>query len=437
MHSSGGYESLPPDQDEVMTGNEASSHPALERFVGRSRPVRTVLNDLVGVAATHSPVLLEGDSGTGKELTARIIHELACPEAPFEAINCGAIPETLLESELFGHVTGAFTGANRTHHGVFERAASGTVFLDEIAELSPAAQVKLLRVLQEKTFTPVGGERSQATAARVVAATNRDLKREVKQGRFRMDLYYRLSVFPIRLPTLAQRREDIPLLVDHFLDLHSQELGTGRPRFHPVALKRLMVYSFPGNVRELQNIVSALLIETRGARVITDRHVRSVFSRHRLDEDMGLDESGDEVVTTPVEVGRWVMDQLRLYHFNIALAERMLTARKRESADPRQIPVCSRSGLTYYLQGEGFRALAAERWSLPAACNRIAGSNGHRQRVGGKLERFMETARHAMTRGRTPATRLAALRKAFAKMPLEYQEDLVGMAEAFERGRWS
>ncbi len=404
-----------------------------------------VLDDLESVSTTRAPVLLEGESGTGKELVARLIHEHGSDgRAPFEAVNCGAIPETLLESELFGHVPGAFTGASRAHAGVFERAREGTVFLDEIAEMTLSAQVKLLRVLQEGTFTPVGGEGTRRSGARVVAATNRDLRGEVRQSRFREDLYYRLNVFPIRLPPLREHREDIPPLIDHFLDRHAQEWKRPRPVVRADALRRLMVYSFPGNVRELQNIVSALLIEARGGEEIRDRHVVAVFSRHRLAEPMLG--SGAPTPESPAgdpeapaaEVGGWVLAQLRRYHFNIALAERMLTIRQREVNDPRQIPVCSRSGLTYYFQGEGFRTLAQERWNVEAAAVKVAGERALEPRVRAKLERFLAAATGAMRGGgRTPGQRFLALRKAFAKMPQAYQEDLLRLAEAFERGRWN
>jgi transcriptional regulator with GAF, ATPase, and Fis domain len=398
--------------------------------------MRSVLSDLERVAEANCAVLLEGESGTGKELVARVIHDMSAGDAPFEAVNCGAIPETLLESELFGHVAGSFTGATRDHRGVFERAGHGTVFLDEIAEMSPSAQVKLLRVLQESNFKPVGGEKNRQSHARVVAATNRDLQREVKQDRFRLDLYYRLSVFPIRLPNLHERREDIPLLVEHFLDVHARELGTARPIMHPAALKRLMVYSFPGNVRELQNLVSALLIESRGTAEILDRHVVSVFSRHRLDHAL-LEEEIESDAGPSIEVGRWVLEQLRQYGFNIALAERMLSTRRREAADGRRVPVCSRSGLTYYLQGEGFRALAHERWNVEAAAVTLAHEPAHRRRVRNKLIRFLETARGALERGKTPSQRLIHLKKSFAKLPQEYQDDLYRVAEEYERGRWA
>ncbi len=419
-------------------------HPALRLLVGTSRSIQSVLTDLVGVASTSCALLVEGESGTGKELAARVVHEISCgEEAPFEAVNCGAIPESLLESELFGHVSGAFTGAVRNHRGVFERATDGTVFLDEIAEMSSLAQVKLLRVLQERTFIPVGGEDLRQSNARVVAATNKDLLREVEKGTFRRDLYYRLNVYPIRLPPLRERREDIPELIDHFLDKYSGEMERTRPRLHPVALRRLLVYSYPGNVRELQNILSALLIEARNAAEITDKHVISVFSRHRLQESAAIEidraEKGDGVAEgVRLDLGPWVLEQLRMYHFNFAMAERMLLLRKREADEPRTVPVCSRLCLTYYFQGESLRAMADERWSIDAAAIRIGGSGALTPRIKGKLSRFMNSAIVALKKGGdSPAGRLIALRKAFGKLPSHYHDDLARLAREFERGRWS
>jgi transcriptional regulator with GAF, ATPase, and Fis domain len=412
--------------------------------VGNSPAIRAVLADAVEIAGTRCCALLEGESGTGKELIARIIHQLSCGHtAPFEAINCGAIPEPLLESELFGHVPGAFTGAMRRHRGVFERASHGTVFLDEITEMIPSAQVRLLRVLQDGAFHPVGGEQCCLSHARVVAATNRDLGKELRGGRFREDLFYRLNVFPIRIPPLRDRREDIPDLVAFFLDRFTREYGRPRPGLHPAALRRLMVYSYPGNVRELQNIVSALFIEARRAPEILDRHVMAVFSRHQLDyppaHQPGNGEAlGGSSIPGVAGVGAWVLEELRRYRFNISLAERMLVIRKGASDDRRAVPVYSRSGLTYYLHGEGFRALAAEGWNLEAAALRLAGDRQLLPRVRSGLQRSLAIALQATRSERsTPGQRLIFLRKAFVKMPRDYQEDLRRLYREIENGRWT
>jgi len=200
--------------------------------------------------------LVSGASGTGKELVARAIHDQSDrADKPFVAINCGAIPENLLESELFGHVRGSFTGAVSNKEGLFEAADNGSLFLDEIGELSMPLQVKLLRVLQEKSIRRVGGTSDRSVNVRLISATNRRLDEEVGAGRFREDLFYRLNVMEIPLPTLAERREDIPLLVSHFVEKFSKEIGKAELPLEAEALEKLMVYDYPGNVRELENIV--------------------------------------------------------------------------------------------------------------------------------------------------------------------------------------
>jgi len=226
------------------------------------------------VAATDATVLLEGESGTGKELFARAIHTLSSRrDRPFVAINCAAIPDTLLESELFGHERGAFTGAAGRRLGKFELADGGTVFLDEIGELTAATQAKLLRVLQERSFHRVGGTSVIQVDVRIVAASNRPLDKLVAQGAFREDLFYRVRVFPIRIPSLRERPEDIGPLVDHFLTELPRELGKKAMSLHPAARERLFAYDWPGNVRELRNCLERAMILAEGD-VIGERHLR-------------------------------------------------------------------------------------------------------------------------------------------------------------------
>ncbi len=233
-------------------------------IVGSSPPWRRVVEVATQAAPSMATVLVLGESGTGKELLARYIHEKSLrAKGPFVAVNCAAIPETILESELFGHERGAFTGATGKKDGRFARASSGTLFLDEIGELAPQVQVKLLRVLQEGEYEPLGGNTVRADV-RVVAATNRDLQAEVQAGRFREDLYYRLNVIAITAPPLRARREDIPLLVDHFLGLYSQKNQKARLSISRGALDRLLNYPFPGNVRELENVVERAVVLARG-----------------------------------------------------------------------------------------------------------------------------------------------------------------------------
>jgi two-component system response regulator HydG len=227
-----------------------------------------VLETLKQAAPTSATILLTGESGTGKELAARLVHDLSPRAAgPFVPINCAAIPETILESELFGHERGAFTGAVARKEGRFERAHGGTLFLDEIGEVSPAVQVKLLRVLQDGVLDRVGGTEPVRVDARVVAATNRDLAAAVREGRFREDLYYRLDVVSVRLPPLRDRREDVPLLATAFLRRCSERHGRPVTSFTPAALAALEAAPWPGNVRELLHAVERAVILTRGEAV--------------------------------------------------------------------------------------------------------------------------------------------------------------------------
>jgi transcriptional regulator with PAS, ATPase and Fis domain len=217
------------------------------------------------VAATSSTVLITGETGTGKELAARAIHHNSARRANrFVAINCSAIPETLLEAELFGHARGAFTGAVGTRQGRFEQAHKGTLFLDEVGTMSPALQAKLLRVLQEREFERVGDSHTIKVDVRVIAATHSDLEKMVAEGTFREDLYYRLNVIPVKLPALRDRREDIPLLVQHFVQRLSADQGRGAANVSQDAMRKLMAYAWPGNVRQLENAVERALAFSQG-----------------------------------------------------------------------------------------------------------------------------------------------------------------------------
>jgi DNA-binding NtrC family response regulator len=232
-------------------------------IVGQSTALRRVLDVATQAAPSSATVLVLGESGTGKELIARYIHGKSARAAgPFVAVNCAAIPESILEAELFGHERGAFTGATARREGRFAKARGGTLFLDEIGELSPAVQVKLLRVVQEGEYEPVGGNTVKADV-RIVAATNRDLSAEVEAGRFREDLYYRLNVIAVTAPPLRARREDIPLLVDHFLGVYCKKNGRARLIVPGEVLTKLMDYSWPGNVRELENVIERAAVLCR------------------------------------------------------------------------------------------------------------------------------------------------------------------------------
>jgi transcriptional regulator with GAF, ATPase, and Fis domain len=229
--------------------------------IGKSRAMAGVFKLIGRVADSDSTVLINGETGTGKGLVAKAIHQSSYRrERPFVSINCGAIPENLLESELFGHVKGAFTGATNAKTGKFELANGGTIFLDEIGDMSPDLQVKVLKVLEEREFEPVGGCKTIKVDVRIIAATHRDLEEEVQKGNFREDLFYRLYVIPIQLPALRNRQIDIPLLIDHFLNKLNAEKGTEIDGICDAAMNIFMTHSWPGNVRELANLIERLAV---------------------------------------------------------------------------------------------------------------------------------------------------------------------------------
>ncbi|MHB1843658.1 MAG: sigma-54-dependent transcriptional regulator [Deltaproteobacteria bacterium] len=252
-------------RNENATLRQATSVGGLDGLIGVDGGLCAVAKIVRQVAPTTSVVLIRGESGTGKELVARAIHELS-PRAgrPFIRVNCAAFAPGVLESELFGHEKGAFTGAVSQRAGRFELAEDGTLFLDEIGDVEPSIQIKLLRVTQERELERVGGSRTIAVRCRIVAATNRDLEKAIAEGRFREDLYYRLNVVPIRLPALRERREDIPLLVGHFLGKYSDRCGKPLLRITPELLSLLTDHSWPGNVRELENLVERLVVLAQG-----------------------------------------------------------------------------------------------------------------------------------------------------------------------------
>ncbi|HET9373254.1 MAG TPA: sigma-54 dependent transcriptional regulator [Vicinamibacterales bacterium] len=238
------------------------------KMIGASREMKKIYQVIEQAAPTSTSVLISGESGTGKELVAQTIHQLSPRLShPFVPINCAAIPDTLLESELFGHEKGAFTGAIARRQGCFELANRGTLFLDEIAEMTPVTQAKLLRVLQERTFRPVGGQREQAVDVRVIAATNVDPPEAVKQGKLREDLFYRLNVFPIALPPLRERKDDLPILIDAFIREFNTRNGRSIAGVSDRAMATLEAYDWPGNVRELRNVIERATIVAKGSHI--------------------------------------------------------------------------------------------------------------------------------------------------------------------------
>jgi two-component system, NtrC family, response regulator PilR len=243
-------------QENVLLKRALGTTHRFHDIIGRSDVMLEVFRLVETIARTTSTVLITGESGTGKELVARAVHYHSLRrERPFVALNCGALPETLLESELFGHMRGSFTGAETNKKGLVEAAERGTIFLDEIGETSPMMQVKLLRVLQERRFRRVGGLEELETDIRVIAATNQDLEKLVAEGRFREDLFYRINVIPVRLPALRERREDIPLLAEHFLAKYTAQMGKALSGISQEAVTCLRRYDWPGNIRELENVI--------------------------------------------------------------------------------------------------------------------------------------------------------------------------------------
>ena len=269
--------------------DELSRPLGFAHLIGSSTAVERVLKQARAVAATSATVLLAGENGTGKEMLARAIHEESPRSTgPFVGVSCAALPETLIESELFGHEKGAFTSATQARKGRFELADGGTLFLDEIGDLTGSVQVKLLRVLQERAFERVGGVKTITVDIRLIAASNRDLEKEVEEGRFRRDLFYRLNVVPLSLPPLRERQDDIPVLAAHFAAKSAQKYGQSTPELDPALIEVLLDYDWPGNVRELENLIERLVVlgssETLGLEFVPEKMLRSLPDANTADE---------------------------------------------------------------------------------------------------------------------------------------------------------
>lgn len=316
-------------------------------IVGESAATQRVLELCRKVAKSRATVLITGETGTGKELVARTVHDLSDRrDKPFIAINCAALPETLLESELFGHEKGAFTGAVERKMGRFELADGGTLFLDELGEMNQSTQVKLLRVLQEQQFVRVGGTQTQTCDVRIIAATNRDLSKEMEAGRFRSDLYYRLNVFPIVLPPLRDRVEDLPLLVNHFVRQVVPSLGVPPPKITDAAMSCMMQYDWPGNIRELRNVIerSTLLA---GDSITIDDLPREVAAQGSAGSD-GFDDAADGTS------GQTVGGSKLAGHERALILQALSESNWNQSEAARQLGI-SRDHLRYRVKKYGFK----------------------------------------------------------------------------------
>ena len=408
--------------------------PPLRKILGESDAMLGLITDLVEFADSRATILIQGESGTGKELIARAIHELSRRhEAPMEILDCSSIPRELIESELFGHVRGAFTGAIRDRRGAFDLAHHGTIFLDEIGDMTLPSQTRLLRVLQEGKFRPVGGEQTHSVDVRVVTATNIDLREAVRDGRFRKDLFFRIQVFPVLLPPLRERIGDIEVLTRAFLKRFYADYGLGEPTIEPGVLEQLSTWSFPGNVRELQNITEAMAIRSRSEQRVTTAHLAEVFRSMNIDPERGpvpvLDSASVQpgLAVTPAAglvpgnedtTGGFVCGSWRDANFNLLEASRRLRARRLEG---QRVPIVDRAQMSHYIDGEVLLAFL-EAGSVDEAIDRLARQGPHRHRARSRVRRVLVHAAQAFSAGESE--------EAFPRLPEEYRDILQRLAEA-------
>ncbi len=408
------------------TAEDLRTHfPELGRIVGESPAVLALYQDLVGVAKASCTVLLEGETGTGKQLAAEVLHALSPRSTgPFIEVDCSAFPETLIDSELFGHKKGAFTGATHDRRGVFELAHGGTLFLDELGNLPNQTQGRLLRVLQERRFRPLGGERTVDVDVRVIAATNRDLRDEVRKGMFREDLYYRVYVYPIRLAPLRERNEDIPLLARHFLGRVADENGIPVPELSGALLDRLKNQLLPGNVRELNHLMERVLLRRKGKAVLGPEDLDDIGLTRR--EELPAEQTSAQA---GIERGAWVLKNLRTFRFNVKATAQALVRQARENPEEAP-PLTDRSSLSYYLQGECFRFYLDQDGDIDRAGRELAGADEDMVPVATSKLRSSLNAALSSTEGSTSLedTR-EALRDRMSKLPVDYSATLDRLAE--------
>jgi transcriptional regulator with GAF, ATPase, and Fis domain len=386
-----------------------SEYRAFDDMIGDSASLLATCQTLLSSAASRFPVLLEGETGVGKELAARAIHDLSDrATGAFEVVDCGSIPSELIESEVFGHVRGAFTGAHRDRRGAFELAHRGTLFLDEIGEMPLQLQTRLLRVLQEGRIRRVGDERAIDVDVRVVAATNRDLRAEVAAKRFREDLFYRLNVFAVPIRPLRERPDDVEPLVRHFLSIHRRDDETWE--IDDEVWEALRSYAWPGNIRELSNLCAALSVQARDRDTITLDDLDAVWRLQHGGEAPPWESGGAK---RRGQLGDWVLERAREARFNLLEAESDLKRRKRSG---QTIPLTERSALAYYLTGEILRALADAGGDEDKATTAVAGREGLERRVSPRVAKVADALR---------AARDHDLRRRFAKLPAGYEDVLV------------
>ncbi len=411
-------------------------HPTLQQILGESPALLLLLEQAVSVSPTRCPVLIEGETGSGKEALARALHEMSPRSAePFEVVDCGSIPKELIESELFGHERGAFTGAVRDRRGLFEMAHRGTIFLDELGELPLSCQTRLLRVLQEGCFRRVGGEATVRVDVRVVAATNRNLWDMVEAGRFRRDLFYRVSVLALRVPPLRERKEDIPVLARHFASLASREMGTPPFQIDRTLEHRLEQHEYPGNIRELQNLVTALAVGSRGRLDAQDVDLQlgrllQVTRLNRRHDESAAPRRGEP------SMGSWVLEHLRRHAFNIAAAERALeTTQARRGT--LEAPVADRSTLTYYLQGECLREFCTSGFDLERAVRSVAGEAHFIHPVEKRFRVLLRALSDVASSHESPDAARREMGHRLAKLPACYREYVSRALQSYQERRWS